>query len=150
MDLYPLFHISLAAFTFVATSISFFAHLHQSLKLAVLQCSLISSHSTQYVWFSVCLSHSPFLSHYSINWRCCIWGLWWSSCSLPLRPINRSLIHASFCLLHLHHWESLVVAPQQVKWAFSIQLMIISHSLNLNVSRRVSLSDAIPPHLHMF
>lgn len=101
-------------------------------------------------FFSVCMLLSLSVSHYSINWRCCIWGFWWSSCSLPLRPINRSLIHASFCLLHLHHWESLVVAPQQVKWAFSIQLMIISHSLNLNVSRRASHCDAIPPHLHIF
>lgn len=28
--------------------------------------------------------------------------------------------------------------------------MIISHSLNLNVSQRVSRADAIPPHLHIF
>lgn len=94
------------------------------------------------------LSFSLFRSHYSVNWRCCIWGLWWSSCSLPLRPINRSLIHASFCLLHLHHWESLVVAPQQVKWAFSIQLMIISHSLNLNVLQRVSFQCHPPTFTH--
>lgn len=38
-----------------------------------------------------------------------------------------------------------MVDPQQVKWALSIQLMIISHSLTLNVLQRVSLSDAIPP-----
>lgn len=37
-----------------------------------------------------------------------------------------------------------MVNPQQVKWAFSIRLMIISHSLTLNVLQRVSLSDAIP------
>lgn len=116
---------------------SFFAHPRQSLNLAVGAPSFPL----------ILLSMAASLSHYSISWRCCIWGLWCSSCSLPLRPINRSLIHASFCLLHLHHWESLVVAPQQVKRAFSFQLMIISRSLN--VLWRVSLSDAIPPHLHI-
>lgn len=40
------------------------------------------------------------LSHYSINWRCCSWGLWWSSCSLPLRPINRRLsLHLFVCCI---------------------------------------------------
>lgn len=108
------FHLFDSVHIFFCTSTAKFV----SCCLVVL---LISSHFAQYVCFS--------LSHYSINWRWCIWGLWWSSCSLPLRPINRSLSHASFCLLHLHHWESLVVTPQQVKWAFSFQLMIISHSL---------------------
>lgn len=40
------------------------------------------------------------LSDYSINWSCCSWGLGWSSCSLPLRPINRRLsLHLFVCCI---------------------------------------------------
>lgn len=100
--------ILLPAPHFIAQSLSasvFFMHvqsLHQSLylshaavihSLAILYYSLFFLHSF-HVASCVCF----FLPHYSITWRCCIWCVWWSSCSLPLRPINRSLNHVAFVL----------------------------------------------------
>lgn len=64
-----------------------------NLPLSSFPISLIFLHSC---FLHVCAS----LSHYSISWRCCVWCVWWSSCSLPLRPINRSLSRVAvvFCI----------------------------------------------------
>lgn len=53
------------------------------------------------IWVSYFLFHHLFASlFYSITFRCCVWYVWWSSCLLPPRPINRSLNHVAlvFCI----------------------------------------------------
>lgn len=78
------------------------------------------------------------LTHYSITWRCCVWCVWWSSCSPPLRPINRSLNHVAFvfciCLAGRASWRLLgrlhrLVVPN---WWLSLILSVwLSFQLSL-------------------
>lgn len=92
------------------------------------------------------------LSHYSISWRCCVWCVCWSSCSLPLRPINRSLScvafvfciciagRASWWLLGRLHW--LLVQD----WWVSL---ILSQSDWFSVLLSLPLQCTPPPILHI-
>lgn len=81
---------------------------HAAVSLNLLpSCITPSFPSTLFILLYVYAS----LSHYSITWRCCVWCVWWSSCSLPLRPINRSLNHVAFvfciCLAGRASWRLL-------------------------------------------
>lgn len=128
----------------MAKSTSFFLiFLHIYFKV----CNSLSCSTPSFPLILLSMCSSP--SDYSINWSCCSWGLWWSSCSLPLRPINRRLsLHLFVCCICITGRASWWILSRlngllATNWWLSL---ILSLWMSCNVSLFPMPS---PPHLHI-